>query len=689
MRCPSCNAPNADAADVCIRCREPLYLLGRGTILARRYEIVEPLGKGGMGVVYEARDLQLDERVALKVLRADVAKAPQSARRFMSEIKLARKVRHRNTCAIHEYHEDGSLRFIVMELIQGVDLRKILRGQGALPPQEAYDVALQVARGLEAIHEAGIVHRDLKTSNLMRDARGVVRLMDFGIAKEYENQEATGLTAVGQIVGTPEYMSPEQAQGQRIDSRSDLYSLGVVVFELFTGDVPFRGATPVATLFKHAREPPPLDGPRAAALPPELVPILRKALAKDPAQRFATAKEMADALNAARHRISSEAMASRTEAVRPDAATATWTPSTQPPPQTEQDAGVPSAPTDWRTTVVPATTAARTQVGRSAVHPGLPWLLAVAIVAVALMLGLTGYAYLRLARSPASPPARPPLATSTPLAAATLPPAAAASPLVVASAPAQPGVRGGLAERGVGNAPGPSLRLPREDTTRVEAGAASERSRAAEVERLVISGRHALERASLSDDRGPYEEALRSFEQALALDPSDVAALSGRADARRRLDDLRTGSAAIVFVHGETTFAAPTSVTPRGFRDTPPGVEIRPAQASAPRAQLVIEATPSVIRRGDAYVLRYSLFNVSAAPLTIGAVSLRNSPAGSGPTGGSVEPQSRTARPQSRTLLCESRGTWGDDSPSDWATTLTVVLDDGSIYSSTLRAQRQ
>jgi hypothetical protein len=182
-----------------------------------------------------------------------------------------------------------------------------------------------------------------------------------------------------------------------------------------------------------------------------------------------------------------------------------------------------------------------------------------------------------------------------------------------------------------------------------------------------------------------YQEALRSFEQALAQDPSDAAALRGRTEARRRLDDLRSGPAAIVFIPGATTFAPPTSVTPRGFRDTPPGVEIRPAQAPAPRAQLVIEATPSVIRRGDAYSLRYSLFNISAAPLTIGAVSLRNSPAG----GGSVEPQSRTARPQSRTLLCESRGTWGQDSPSDWATTLTVVLDDGSSYSSTMRAQRQ
>ncbi len=664
MHCPRCQTLNADAADVCVNCREPLYLLGRGTVLAKRYEIVEPLGKGGMGVVYEARDLQLDETVALKVLRADVAKSPQSARRFTSEIKLARKVRHRNVCAIHEYHEHGSLRFIAMELIQGVDLRQVLKEGGALPPQEAYDVALQVAHGLEAIHEAGIVHRDLKTSNLMRDGRGIVRLMDFGIAKEYENQDATGLTAVGQIVGTPEYMSPEQAQGQRIDSRSDLYALGIVVFELFTGAVPFRGPTPVATLFKHVREPPPLDGPRAAGIPPELVPVLRKALAKDPAQRFATAMEMADALNAARNQASSQALASRSEAVRPIAATATWTPITEPPAQTARDSTVPSAPVEWRTgtTVVPATTATRPQVVRPAVHPGLPWLLAVAIVAVALMLGLTGYAYLRLAHSPGPASRR---ASTVHLDTAAHDGAATRGHGPSPRGRERPCPFPGSFQWGRDGGPGAGIEQP--------------------VARLVASGQHALRRAAISDDQGVYQEALRSFEQALAQDPSDAAALRGRTEARRRLDDLRSGPAAIVFIPGATTFAPPTSVTPRGFRDTPPGVEIRPAQAPAPRAQLVIEATPSVIRRGDAYALRYSLFNISAAPLTIGAVSLRNSPAG----GGSVEPQSRTARPQSRTLLCESRGTWGQDSPSDWATTLTVVLDDGSSYSSTMRAQRQ
>jgi eukaryotic-like serine/threonine-protein kinase len=186
-----------------------------------------------------------------------------------------------------------------MEFIAGVDLRKVLRQRGALPPEEAFDVSIQIADGLQAIHDEGIVHRDLKTPNLMRDSRGVVRLMDFGIAKEWEGESSTNLTVAGQIVGTPEYMSPEQIRGEKIDSRSDIYTLGIVIFELFTGQVPFHGDTPMVTLFQHLEDPPPLEGPWAAKLPKALIPILRKALAKEAADRYASAREMAEALSQA------------------------------------------------------------------------------------------------------------------------------------------------------------------------------------------------------------------------------------------------------------------------------------------------------------------------------------------------------------------------------------------------------
>jgi hypothetical protein len=192
------------------------------------------------------------------------------------------------------------------------------------------------------------------------------------------------------------------------------------------------------------------------------------------------------------------------------------------------------------------------------------------------------------------------------------------------------------------------------------------------VERLATSGRHALKRASVSDDRLVYEEALRAFDEALALDPSQAEALIGRAEATRRIDDLRARSAAIAFVQGETTFVASSAAAT--------GIEA---------VRLVIEARPAVVRPGDAYVLRYSLLNPSAVSLAIGTVSVRNALGGAGVTGGSVEPQSRTTAPKSRTLLVESKGTWSYDASTAWATTLTVVLDDGSVYSSTLRAQRE
>jgi serine/threonine-protein kinase len=307
VNCPACQAENEAAAAACAACGASLTAptqfvvapdLQPGTLFHGRYEIRGLLGRGGMGMVYEARDRTLDEAVAIKVLRPDFAQDPRMAERFRSEIKLARKVRHRNICAIHDYGEDRGLLYISMELIGGTDLKRILRQRGALPPAEAYDVAIQIAEGLEAVHEAGIIHRDLKTPNIMVDSRGVARLMDFGIAKR---EGDSSLTVTGQVVGTPEYMSPEQAHGGKVDFRSDLYALGVVSYEVFTGRVPFRGETPISTILMHLHDPPPLEGGQAAQIPAALKPVLGRALAKESARRYASAKDFADALRQARH----------------------------------------------------------------------------------------------------------------------------------------------------------------------------------------------------------------------------------------------------------------------------------------------------------------------------------------------------------------------------------------------------
>jgi predicted Ser/Thr protein kinase len=303
MICPSCKALNDDAAEACFTCGRALSALTQGSVIASRYRIEGVLGKGGMGMVYRAHDTMLDEAVAIKVLRAEFANTGEMAKRFRHEIKLARKVTHRNVCRIHEYGEDGAVRYISMEYVEGTDVKQLTRERGGfLESEEAFSVAIQAADGLQAIHDVGIVHRDLKTANIMRDPTGRVRLMDFGIAKSEGSDRSTGgggLTTTGQIMGTPEYMSPEQCQGEKIDHRSDIYALGIAVYEVFTGTVPFRGDTPVATLFKHIQEPVPFEGPVAGRIPFAVVPVLRKALAKNRAERFATAAEMAEALRKA------------------------------------------------------------------------------------------------------------------------------------------------------------------------------------------------------------------------------------------------------------------------------------------------------------------------------------------------------------------------------------------------------
>jgi serine/threonine-protein kinase len=314
MTCPACRAENDASALTCAQCGAELLVatevappptnvivtvnLAPGTVFAGRFEIVRPLGRGGMGIVYLARDRRLDDEVvAIKLLRPDFAQDPTMAARFKSEIKLARRVRHKNVGAIHDFDEDSGLLYISMEYVDGVDLKQYLRRHGAISAPEGYELAIQVTEGLQAVHDAGIIHRDLKTPNIMIDAKRMARLMDFGIAKQHGEGATTGS---GHIVGTPEYMSPEQAQGKKVDFRSDIYALGIVIYEIFTGKVPFRGDTPIATILKHIQEPPTLEGPEAPPLPPTLIPVLNKCLAKDPAQRYASAHELVDALRRAR-----------------------------------------------------------------------------------------------------------------------------------------------------------------------------------------------------------------------------------------------------------------------------------------------------------------------------------------------------------------------------------------------------
>jgi serine/threonine-protein kinase len=269
----------------------------RGSSFGGRYEILGTLGRGGMGVVYRARDRQLDDTVALKVLRAEVLQEdPSLLDRFKQEIKLARRITHRNVLRTHDFGEADGVPYISMEYLEGVTLKDLVRNKGALPPGVGLRIAKQMCQGLEAAHLQGVVHRDIKPQNmLILPETGELKIMDFGIARVSEVKggvAAAGLTTTGTVMGTPDYMPPEQAQGRAADFRSDIYALGVVLFELFTGALPFDGDSVMAVVLKHIQDPPPRPRSVSPRLTEELEAIILRCLEKDPARRYQRVTEL-------------------------------------------------------------------------------------------------------------------------------------------------------------------------------------------------------------------------------------------------------------------------------------------------------------------------------------------------------------------------------------------------------------
>jgi len=260
-----------------------------GTVFANRYEIIKTLGEGGMGAVYKARDRELDREVALKVIRPELANDPQILQRFKQELILARQVTDRNIIRIFDLGEDGRTKFITMEYIEGQNLHQLLSQRGKLEAAEAVNIMEQVAAGLAAAHREGIIHRDLKPGNIMRDANGRVVVMDFGLARTVRGE---GMTQTGAMMGTIEYMSPEQAQGKELKASSDIFTLGLILYELVAGIMPFHAESAIASLVKRTQQ-------RAVPLtdvdkniPSSLSNIVAKCLEKDPANRYQDAAEL-------------------------------------------------------------------------------------------------------------------------------------------------------------------------------------------------------------------------------------------------------------------------------------------------------------------------------------------------------------------------------------------------------------
>jgi len=270
-----------------------------GAVFAGRYEVKEILGAGGMGVVYRAFDRELQEPVAIKTLRAEALAGGNTAlERFKQEIKLARRIAHRNVVRTYDLGEVGGTYYLTMEFVEGTSLKQLISSRGKLPVPVTLTVGKQLCRALEVAHAEGVIHRDIKPQNMVVEPNGFLKVMDFGIARLANPPKGKGLTEAGMSIGTPDYMSPEQLSGLEVDARADLYAAGVVLFECVTGRVPFEAETTWALVAKHLEEQPPDPRSLNGDVPEALATLILKAMAKEPAQRYATASEMHDALAA-------------------------------------------------------------------------------------------------------------------------------------------------------------------------------------------------------------------------------------------------------------------------------------------------------------------------------------------------------------------------------------------------------
>jgi hypothetical protein len=308
MKCHRCSFDNPSDTNYCGRCGMSLgadqqetfvydkdtlqYIMEgihHGSVIADRYEVIEELGTGGMGTVYKVFDKKIEEKVALKLIRPEIAFDAPTVERFGNELKLARKVTHRNICRLYDMGEHGKLHFITMEYVSGQDLKRMIRMSRELSVGTSVAIARQICEGLAESHRLGVVHRDLKPQNIMIDNDGNVKIMDFGIARSLF---VKGVTMTGVLVGTPDYMSPEQAEASDVDLRTDIYALGVILYEMVTGQVPFRGETPLSIAIKHREEIPRDPCELNVQVSEDLCSVILRCLEKKKENRYSSAESL-------------------------------------------------------------------------------------------------------------------------------------------------------------------------------------------------------------------------------------------------------------------------------------------------------------------------------------------------------------------------------------------------------------
>ncbi|MET0555687.1 MAG: protein kinase [Vicinamibacteria bacterium] len=683
---------------------QPKELSGR----IGKYEILRVLGRGAMGIVYLAHDTVLERDVALKLM-ASTADDPATTDRFTREAKAVAKMTHPNVVTVFDLgsHTDGSP-FIAMELLKGQDLQRGLRVPPALTLERKLSVLVQVLAGLDHAHHAGIIHRDIKPANVFLCADGTVKIMDFGVARL-----ATGsMTGTGNIVGTADYMSPEQVKGAKVDGRSDLFSVGAMLYEMLTGHRPFHSDNLMAIFYKITHEEPDYDLLPQGGEAKDLLPILKKAMSKALDARYQTAREMAVDL---RDYLRSHATTTSTAralddlldtsasgthdafgatVVEGDPGFQTFRPAPTAPAATSPDLG--ETIVERQATAAPAARASAPPRPETRPRPPAPVpepagskapLVAGGAAVLVLLAGVGAWLALR---GPAPEPSVPsPTATAaaqaTPeppsslaTAPSTAPSSATALPTAAPTAiPTAAPTRVAVEPPSITTATlPPATTAPPVAPTRPPATLAP---RTAQVNALLTRADDALVARN-------YDAAIAAYDEALALDAQNASARQGRSTAIQART-LATAAAAVpagkTFVSGKTKATSAetkaASAGPEGF-ETGGEVAVKSgSQVALLPGKVVFDVDPERVRAGDSYKVRIYLLNEGRAPIQVQGLSVATTINGR-TARGALLPLAKDVAPGQRAMVREVSDTWKEDT-SAWSMEATVSTTRGEVYS--------